>query len=77
MECGPSADNAFGPLVRSACRFDFTLLFEETVLRVGPAAVFLLLGVASIYSLVGSTPCLVKDTFLYAKIVCDAPAASA
>jgi hypothetical protein len=38
------ADDKFGPVVASDCRggFDFTLLFEQTVLSILPAAIFAL-----------------------------------
>lgn len=39
-----AADNSFGPAVPSECRggFDFTLLFEQTILSILPCALFLL-----------------------------------
>ncbi|KAH7350682.1 P-loop containing nucleoside triphosphate hydrolase protein [Rhexocercosporidium sp. MPI-PUGE-AT-0058] len=41
--CQPSNDNSFGPIVRG-CRsdFDFTLLFEQAILSIGPAGLLLL-----------------------------------
>ncbi|PVH85137.1 putative multidrug resistance protein [Cadophora sp. DSE1049] len=41
--CQPSNDNSFGPIVKG-CRsdFDFTLLFEQSILSIGPAAILLL-----------------------------------
>lgn len=41
--CEPWNDNAFGPIVKG-CRsdFDFTLLFEQSVFTIGPAALLLL-----------------------------------
>ncbi|TVY44829.1 ABC transporter, partial [Lachnellula subtilissima] len=41
--CQPLNDNVFGPVVQG-CRsgFDFTLLFEQTILSIGPAALLLL-----------------------------------
>ncbi|KAJ5513372.1 P-loop containing nucleoside triphosphate hydrolase protein [Penicillium fimorum] len=43
-ECSLQADNSFGPVLDSACRdgFDFTLLFEQTILGLVPAIAFLL-----------------------------------
>lgn len=43
MACSTAAEDAFGPAVDSSCRdgFDFTLLFEESILTVLP------LGIAS------------------------------
>lgn len=41
--CQPSSDDSFGPIVKG-CRsdFDFTLLFEQTILSIGPAVLLLL-----------------------------------
>jgi hypothetical protein len=36
-------DDSFGPTA-SKCRFDFTLLFEESILFLGPSALFLILA---------------------------------
>ena len=38
-----SSDDVFGPVV-DGCRggFDFTLLFEQSILSIGPSAIFLL-----------------------------------
>lgn len=50
--CLPSADNAFGPLVDRLCRtFDFTLLFEQSILSISPDALFLLLAPFCLYRL--------------------------
>jgi hypothetical protein len=37
------AENRFGPAVGNKCNggFDFTLLFEQSILTLGPAAIFL------------------------------------
>jgi ATP-binding cassette subfamily C (CFTR/MRP) protein 1 len=42
--CSIHADNVFGPIVAHPCRkgFDFTLLFEQSVLSIGPSCIFLL-----------------------------------
>ncbi|KAJ5794580.1 ABC transporter [Penicillium paradoxum] len=39
-------DNVFGPVINHDCRaaFDFTLLFEQTILSIAPSALFLLLA---------------------------------
>ncbi|KAF4629350.1 hypothetical protein G7Y89_g8798 [Cudoniella acicularis] len=43
MSCVPNADELFGPQVASCRRdFDFTLLFEQSILSIGPTAIFLL-----------------------------------
>lgn len=41
--CSNQADDAFGPVVSTDCRngFDFTLLFEQTILSLVPAIAFL------------------------------------
>lgn len=50
--CQPNADNAFGPLVDQLCRtFDFTLLFEQTILSVIPDALFILSAPICLYRL--------------------------
>ena len=50
--CSPNADNAFGPLVDQLCRtFDFTLLFEQSILSIIPNALFLLLTPICLYRL--------------------------
>lgn len=50
--CSSAADNVFGPVVAS-CRneFDFTLLFEQTILGLVPALFFLLFGPIRLRSL--------------------------
>ncbi|OJJ46205.1 hypothetical protein ASPZODRAFT_152404 [Penicilliopsis zonata CBS 506.65] len=42
--CLPGADDRFGPQVNDGCRgdFDFTLLFEQSILTIGPSALLLL-----------------------------------
>ncbi|KAG8160758.1 hypothetical protein KVR01_009022 [Diaporthe batatas] len=39
-------DNTFGPVVAAGCRdsFDFTLLFQQSILSIGPSALFLILA---------------------------------
>lgn len=42
--CSPAADNVFGPAVGAGCRdgFDFTLLFEQSMLSILPASIILI-----------------------------------
>lgn len=42
--CVPTADAAFGPVVDAACRdgFDFTLVFEQSIFVLLPAAILVL-----------------------------------
>lgn len=43
-ECLPDSDKIFGPRVSIDCRdFDFTFLFEDAILILPPALIFLLL----------------------------------
>lgn len=43
--CSFQADNVFGPVIAPACRhgFDFTLLFEQSILSIAPSSIFLIL----------------------------------
>jgi hypothetical protein len=43
-EIAVCSDNSWGPVVEGQCRggFDFTLLFEESLLSIGPSTVLLL-----------------------------------
>lgn len=44
MACASDSDNFFGPRVSPECRpFDFTLLFEDSLFGLLPAALFLVL----------------------------------
>ncbi|KAI1277349.1 ABC transporter [Xylaria sp. FL0933] len=74
--CPSDADSSFGPAINSGCRggFDFTLLFEESVLSLLPAALFILVAALRVVYLVKSRTkagsnlaCLQKLTvaFLY------------
>lgn len=50
--CPQAVDDVFGPAVDECARtFDFTLLFEETILSILPSAVFLILGAIRIATL--------------------------
>lgn len=44
--CAPTADAAFGPVVDAACRdgFDFTLVFEQSIFVLLPAAMLVLMA---------------------------------
>jgi len=42
MDCLPGSDDVFGPQVLGCRDFDFTLLFEQTILQVGSCAALLL-----------------------------------
>ncbi|RAK99259.1 P-loop containing nucleoside triphosphate hydrolase protein [Aspergillus ibericus CBS 121593] len=47
--CSPAADNTFGPVFPCPATFDFTLLFEQSILSIGPSALFLLLVAGRIW----------------------------
>ncbi|KAI2895843.1 hypothetical protein CBS63078_8455 [Aspergillus niger] len=49
--CSSAADDSFGPVVACPATFDFTLLFEQSILSIGPSAIFLLLVPWRIWSL--------------------------
>lgn len=54
--CQPGSDDVFGPVVQG-CRsnFDFTLLFEQTILSIGPAALLLLFAPPRLVTLLRSS----------------------
>jgi hypothetical protein len=54
--CLPKSDDVFGPIVQG-CRsnFDFTLLFEQTILSIGPAALLLIFAPPRVIRLLRST----------------------
>jgi ATP-binding cassette subfamily C (CFTR/MRP) protein 1 len=58
-----AADNAFGPAIPSACRsgFDFTLMFEQSILSILPSALLLLLTPVRLYALYGESVKTVRD----------------
>ncbi|MCJ1399793.1 hypothetical protein MMC11_002996 [Xylographa trunciseda] len=52
LACQPAADDNFGPVVDACTRsFDFTLLFEQSILSAAPTAVFLILSLWRIWKL--------------------------
>jgi hypothetical protein len=54
--CPVGADQAFGPSISQRCRgFDFTMMFEQTILSILPSSIFLILVVCRSYYLHGST----------------------
>ncbi len=65
--CSVAHEDVFGPFVNASCHhgFDFTLLFEETILTLLPLLLFLLAGALRIFSLC-STSEKVNRSWLYA-----------
>ncbi|RDW58810.1 hypothetical protein BP6252_13286 [Coleophoma cylindrospora] len=59
-------DNTFGPVINHGCRaaFDFTLLFEQTILSSAPSALFLLIAPFN-YLWLGRGAKKVRQSFLY------------
>lgn len=64
-------DNTFGPVVHR-CRsdFDFTLLFEQSVLTIGPAALLLLFAPPRLAKLLKSSKKTISTRVLSIKAVC-------
>jgi ATP-binding cassette subfamily C (CFTR/MRP) protein 1 len=64
-----AADNAFGPAISSACRsgFDFTVMFEQSILSILPSALLLLLTPIRLYALYGENVKTVHDLRYRAK----------
>lgn len=62
-----SADAAFGPQLTG--QFDFTLLFEHSVLSIGPSLVILLVSSARVALLSKSSPIFSTSSLLWTKLV--------
>ena len=74
LNCSIEVENKFGPVVRGCgTNFDFTLLFEETILFIAPLALALLLSVHRVWQL-RTRPAQVRHGILGAsKIVSSRP----
>jgi hypothetical protein len=70
--CLPVNDQIFGPAV-SGCRddFDFTLLFEQSILSIGPSALLLLITPLRILHLARRNVKTVPSPIDAAKLVSD------
>lgn len=53
--CYQAADNSFGPSISCSHAFDFTLVFEQSILSIGPSALFLLLVPWRVWQLYGKS----------------------
>ncbi|KAF6838319.1 hypothetical protein CMUS01_04702 [Colletotrichum musicola] len=68
--CPSQGDYAFGPVVDPCVRkFDFTLLFEDTILSIVPSAVFIILAALRILSLRSVQPNVSGNVFRLIKLV--------
>lgn len=58
-----AADNTFGPAITGTCRsgFDFTLMFENTILSILPSVLLLLLTPVRLYTLYGENIKALRD----------------
>ena len=71
--CTNGADNVFGPVVAPPCRrgFDFTLLFEQSILSIGASCIFLLIVPSRLFWLYRSKVTVVSRYSAYTrKAVC-------
>ncbi|CAK7208856.1 hypothetical protein SCUCBS95973_000253 [Sporothrix curviconia] len=77
--CGFAADTRFGPVVASCRRdFDFTLLFEDTILSIAPTATFAVLAIAYfVFAHLHKAPTLVQAGILYPLKLCSTLALAA
>lgn len=71
LGCSLEADNVFGPVVSRACRdgFDFTLLFEQSILGLLPALAFLLASPLRVRHLAKRDVRTQRNTMRTAKLV--------
>jgi ATP-binding cassette, subfamily C (CFTR/MRP), member 1 len=70
ISCGPFADDTFGPVVDDCVRtFDFTLLFEESILAILPSALLLLAAPVRLFSLCKRRNVVGGSALLLAKLV--------
>ena len=69
--CPPSIDNSFGPYA-GVCRggFDFTLLFEETILTIPLSAIFFLIFPLRALQLYRNDKKVVRSPLQICKLVC-------
>ncbi|PGH27295.1 hypothetical protein AJ80_01005 [Polytolypa hystricis UAMH7299] len=67
---GKTDDNTFGPQVAAhVSAFDFTLLFEQSILSIGPSALFLIISLVCILRSCRQKPKARKGRLLIAKLV--------
>ncbi|MCJ1309562.1 hypothetical protein MMC25_003222 [Agyrium rufum] len=66
--CPSSLDNIFGPVVHE-CRssFDFTLLFEQSILSIAPSAILLLIAPPRLFQLLRSSAKTLPNAYRWTK----------
>lgn len=62
-------EDAFGPSVQGCLLFDFTLLFEDTILSLLPSCCFLVIGLGRCWFLSGKSICVVGGYQRWLKLV--------
>jgi hypothetical protein len=68
--CPPLADSVFGPVVEPCARkFDFTFLFENTILSILPSSIFLLVACWRLLSRRSARPKVAGKVFRLVKLV--------
>lgn len=67
LPCSVADEDVFGPFVNASCHhgFDFTLLFEETMLTLLPLSLLILSGAVCVWNLRHATE-KVNRSWLYA-----------
>ncbi|KAE8352698.1 P-loop containing nucleoside triphosphate hydrolase protein [Aspergillus coremiiformis] len=73
VSCPQREDNAFGPAISCPTAFDFTLVFEQSVLSIGPSALFLLFVPLRIWTLHGKSVKTTTNKALWPKLAVAVP----
>lgn len=72
--CPQHPDDVFGPVVAECARaFDFTLLFEESILSILPSAILILLAPVRLLALRKRPRIVGGSTLQLVKLVCHGP----
>jgi hypothetical protein len=68
-----NADDQFGPIIACAHTFDFTLVFEQSILSIGPSAIFISLSLLRFSQLRKTNVKITRGILGYAKVVGTPP----
>lgn len=72
-DCSLAVENQFGPIIDGCgSNFDFTLLFEETILYIGPLCLALILSIFPVLQLWPRRSVVRSGFLLPIKLVCKA-----